>query len=77
MAAHHARQQPPESRPTTENPQNSSMNRIQLLAAGDLDNSIPPFTKEIMEARILGSSNCPLLRRMMERVIPPIMYGLS
>ena len=62
MAAHQARQQPPEPRSRPENPQHSGMNRIHLLAAGDLDNPIAPFTEEIMAARISKKFKLPTIK---------------
>ena len=61
-AAHQTRQPPPEPRQRTENPQNSGMNRIHLLAAGDPENPIPPFTEEIMAARISRKFKLPTIK---------------
>ena len=60
MAAHQARQQPPE--PRVETPQNTSMTRIHLLPPGDPDNPVPPFTEEIMAARISRKFKLPTIK---------------
>ena len=52
MVAHQARQQPPEPQPRVDTPEKIGINRIHLLPTGDLDNPIPPFTKNIMAATI-------------------------
>nr|XP_017246106.1 PREDICTED: uncharacterized protein LOC108217734 [Daucus carota subsp. sativus] len=61
-AAHQARQPPPEPRQQTKNPQNAGMNRIHLLAVGDPYNPIPPFTEEIMAARISRKFKLPTIK---------------
>nr|XP_017250817.1 PREDICTED: uncharacterized protein LOC108221449 [Daucus carota subsp. sativus] len=52
--------QPPE--PKDENPRRSSMNQIHLLPAGDPDNPVPPFTEEIMAARISRKFKLPTIK---------------
>ena len=59
---HQATERPPEPQSRTENPQNSGMNIIHLLAAGDPDNPIPPFTEEIMAARISRKFKLPTIK---------------
>ena len=70
-----ARQQPPEPQPRDENPQRSGMNRIHLLPAGDPDNPIPPFTEEIMAARITRKFKLPTIKAYDGTGDPQLMYG--
>lgn len=60
MAAHQARKQPPE--PRVETPQNTGMTRIHLLPPGDPDNPVPPFTEEIMAAKISRKFKLPTIK---------------
>ncbi|XP_063942645.1 uncharacterized protein LOC135150313 [Daucus carota subsp. sativus] len=51
---------PPE--PRDENPRQTVMNQIHLLPAGDPDNPVPPFTQEIMGARISQKLKLPTIK---------------
>ena len=51
---------PPE--PRDENPRQTSINQIHLLPAGDPDNPVPPFTQEIMGARISRKFKLPTIK---------------
>ncbi|XP_063941432.1 uncharacterized protein LOC135149610 [Daucus carota subsp. sativus] len=55
-----ARLPPPE--PRDENPRQTIMNQIHLLPAGDPDNPVPPFTQEIMGARISQKFKLPTIK---------------
>ena len=55
-----ARLPPPE--PRDKNPRQTSMNKIHLLPAGDPDNPVPPFTQEIMGARISRKFKLPTIK---------------
>ena len=70
-----ARQQPLEPQPRDENPQSSGMNKIHLLLGGDPDNPIPPFTEEIMAARISRKFKLPTIKAYDGTGYPQLMYG--
>ena len=59
---HQARQQPPEPQARAGNPQNSGLNKINLLDAGHLDNLIPLLTEEITAARISRKFKLPTIK---------------